>query len=80
MSVILSQDRIDQFKAISEMEANRDIYSIQHDQKEITINGSWSIKRDKTDITEQIVKAIEEYCSRDNIEWEYRSEYSAWCD
>jgi len=50
----------------------------EFDGEEITINGSWSIQRGNKPI--KIVSAIEIYCTRNNIEWEYNSEYSAWCN
>jgi hypothetical protein len=64
----------------AETEIDREIYSIAITDKEIIINGDWSIKRDKNSMMQNIIAAIEEYCTRANIEWEYNSSYSAYCD
>jgi hypothetical protein len=80
MGIRLTAEQISALKSKAITETNREIYSITFDEQEITINDSWSIQRDNTPINENIITAIEKYCTRDNIEWEYASTYSAWCD
>lgn len=81
MNIRLTDEQIKSLINKAVTETYREIYSICFDGEEITINGSWSIERDKTTpINKDIVTAIENYCTRNNIEWEYASEYSAWCD
>lgn len=80
MGIQLTQNQISALKNKAITETDRDIYTIRFDSEEITINGSWSIQRSNKPINEDIITAIEAYCTNDNIQWEYNSEYSAWCD
>lgn len=80
MTIRLTDEQIKGLMSKANMETNREIYSIKFDGQEIIINYDWSIQRDETSIDENIIKAIEVYCSKLNIEWEYNSTYSAWCD
>lgn len=80
MGIQLTKKQIAGLKAKANTETDRDIYSIRFDSQEIMINGDWSIERDGTNIDKNIITAIEIYCAKNNIEWEYNSEYSAWCD
>lgn len=80
MGIQLTDKQINVLKDKAKTETDREIYSIRFDGKEITINGDWSIERGVKPINEEIIKAIEEYCTKNNIEWEYQSTYSAWCD
>ena len=79
--MILTINQIQFYKEKAKVEIDRDIYSISIGYYDVIINGHWSIERnEKNNILKEIVTAIETYCSRDNIEWEYQSEYTAWCD
>ena len=80
MGIILTEEQITSLKAKANIETDRKIYSIRFDGQEITINYNWSVERDDQPIDKNIVSAIETYCTRNNIEWEYNAEYSAWCD
>jgi len=80
MRLQLKEKQINEFKQKAVMETEREIYSIMVDMQNITINGSWSTERDETILEKNIVTAIENYCTKSNIEWEYNSTYSAWCD
>jgi hypothetical protein len=80
IGIQLTEKQITGLKNKANIEVDREIYSIRFDGEEITINGSWSIQRGNKPINQEIVSAIEIYCTRNNIEWEYNSEYSAWCD
>lgn len=80
MGITLTDKQIKALICRSNVEVNREIYSIRFDAQNITINGDWSIERSNIPINEDIIKAIEEYSTRQNIEWEYNSTYSAWCD
>lgn len=80
MYIRLTDEQLTALKAKANIETDRDIYYISFDGQEITINGSWSIQRGSEPINKEIISAIETYCTRKNIEWEYNSEYSAWCD
>jgi hypothetical protein len=80
IGIQLTEDQISALKAKSNIETDRNIYSIRFDNQEITVNGSWSIERDGTLINKNIISAIEIFCTKNNIEWEYNSEYAAWCD
>ena len=80
IGIQLTERQITSLKNKANIEVDREIYSIRFDSEEITINGSWSIHRENKPINKNIITAIEKYCTRNNIEWEYNSEYSAWCD
>lgn len=80
MGIQLTGKQIVALKSKANTEMEREIYNIRFDGEEITINGSWSIKRENKPIVQNIISAIETYCTKSNIEWEYASEYSAWCD
>ena len=81
MYIGLTQEQITAVKARAKTETDRKIYTIHFDGKEITINGDWSIERNKQKpINDNIVEAIESYCTKSNIDWEYNTTYSAWCD
>ena len=80
MGIILTEEQITSLKAKANIETDREIYSIRFDGQEITINYNWSVERDDQPIDKNIVSAIETYCTRNNIEWAYNAEYSAWCD
>jgi hypothetical protein len=76
----LTSKQISDYKSKSSLETDREIYKIVVGFREIRINGDWSIERRSNRIDKAVVSAIEAYCTRDNIEWEYNSTYSAWCD
>ena len=77
----LSDKLIQSYKDKANVEVNRDIYDIRVGYNEICINYDWTIQRDKQKpLSEGVVDAITEYCTRGNVEWERSSEYSAWCD
>ena len=78
--IILNDRQIKEAKAKAKIEVDREIYTISINEKEITINGDWSIERKNKGITEDVISAIEEYCTQSNIAWEQQSTYSAWCD
>jgi len=79
--MITKEYQIAKLKAKANIEIDRDIYSINTTSKEININGDWSIKRNnKLSCMRNVINAITEYCTKSNIEWEYNSTYSAWCD
>ena len=81
MSITLTKEQMASLISKANRETEREIYYINFDSQDITINGSWSISRDeKTPINLDIVRAIETYCTKQNIDWEYTSEYSSWCD
>jgi len=80
MNIKLTDNQIKNLKSKAIIETDREIYSIKFDGQEITINYDWSIKRNKKPIHENIIEAIETYCTKSNIEWEYNSTYSAWCN
>ena len=80
IGIQLTEKQITSLKNKANIEVDREIYSIRFDNEEITINGSWSIQRENKPINKEIISAIEAYCTRKNIDWEYNSEYSAWCD
>ena len=80
IGIQLTEKQIEALKIKANTETDREIYSIRFDGQEITINGSWSIERGDKPIDEEIILAIEEYCTKRNIEWEHNSTYSAWCD
>lgn len=80
MGIQLTGKQIVALKSKANTETDREIYNIRFDGEEITINGSWSIKRRNKPINEEIITAIEKYCSQKNIDWEWQAEYSAWCD
>lgn len=80
MGIQLTENQIISLKARANIEVDREIYYIRFDGQEISINGSWSIQRGDKAIDQEIISAIEEYCTNKNIEWEYNSTYSAWCD
>lgn len=81
MKIQLTDEQIKTLISQTVTETEREIYSLVFNDKRIKINGDWSIERDKTKTTSNdIIAAIKEYCTRSNIEWEYNSEYSAWCD
>lgn len=80
IGIQLTKKQIAGLKNKANIEVDREIYSISFDGEEITINGNWSIQRGNKPINQEIVSAIEIYCTRNNIEWEYNSEYSAWCN
>ena len=80
IGIQLTEKQTTSLKNKANIEVDREIYSIRFDNEEITINGSWSIQRENKPINQEIVSAIEEYCTRNNIEWEYNCAYSAWCD
>lgn len=67
-------------KEQAHIEVDRDIYYVDATSKEIIINGDWSIKRGKKGIKQDVIAAIEAYCTRENINWEYECAYSAWAD
>lgn len=76
----LREKQITALKSKAKIETDREIYSIIIDEKEITINRDWSIQRENKPMKENIIKAIEEYCTKENIHWEYNTIYSAWAD
>jgi len=80
IGIQLTENQINTLKDNANIETDREIYSIRFDSQEITINGSWSIERGNNPINEEIISAIETFCTRNNIDWEYSSTYSAWCD
>lgn len=80
MRVKLTDKQIESIRAKTTTETDRDIYTIHFDSQDIIINGDWSIERNKMPINENIKEAIEAYCTKSNIEWEYNSTYSMWCD
>ena len=80
MRIDLTSAQIKRYKAKANIETDRDIYTISINDQQITINGDWSIERQEGTIENGVVKAIESYCTKENIEWEYESTYSAWCD
>lgn len=80
MGIQLTEKQIVELKAKANIETDRDIYSIRFDSEEININGSWNTERGNKTINEEVISAIEMFCTRNNIEWEYNSTYSAWCD
>lgn len=80
MRIDLTAAQIERYKAKASIETDRDIYTISIDNQQVTINGDWSIERLERTIEKCVVKAIESYCTKENIEWEYDSTYSAWCD
>jgi len=80
IGIQLTEKQITSLKNKANIEVDREIYSISFDSEEIIINGSWSIQRENKPTNKEIISAIETYCTRKNIEWEYNSEYSAWCD
>ena len=80
MNIKLTDNQIKNLKSKAIIETDREIYSIKFDGQEITINYDWSIERNEKSIDENIVEAIETYCTNSNIEWEYNSTYSAWCN
>ena len=81
MMIRLTDEQLKTLVNKANREIDRGIYHISFDGNEININGHWSIKRNKeTSKNDDIIRAIEEYCTQSNIDWEYRSEYSSWCD
>lgn len=81
MYIQLSDEQIKRVVSQAVTEVEREIYSISFDYEEIIINGSWSTKWDfEKEGSKGFITAIENYCTRSNIEWEYNSEYSVWCD
>jgi hypothetical protein len=78
--ISLTQKQIEALYKKAKTETDRNIYTIRFDGQEIIINGDWSIERNGKPINESIVSAIEAYCTKDNIMWEYNSTYSVWCD
>ena len=80
IGIQLTEKQMLSLRSKANVETDREIYGIRFDGEEITINGSWSIERGNKPINEEIISAIETFCTKSNIEWEYRSEYSAWCD
>ena len=81
MVITLTKEQMAALLSKANRETERKIYYINFDSQDITINGSWSISRDeKTPINLDIVRAIETYCTKENIDLEYTSEYSSWCD
>jgi hypothetical protein len=81
MNVTLTGLQIAELKAAAKIETDRDIYCLSFDLNEITINGNWSIKiGDRNNFHNELISAIENYCSKENIEWETRLEYAAWCN
>ena len=78
--IILNDRQIKEAKIKANIETDREIYSISIDEKQITINGDWLIERNNKGIAKDVISAIEEYCTRSNIEWEQQSTYSTWCD
>ena len=80
MNIKLTDNQIKNLKSKAIIETDREIYSIKFDGQEITINYDWSIERNKKPIHDNIIEAIENYCTKSNIEWEYNSTYSAWCN
>lgn len=80
MNIQLTDKQLKSLQAKAKTETDRDIYYISFNGQEIRINGDWSIQRGNKTINQEIIAAIEEYCTKRNIEWEYNSTYSAWCD
>lgn len=82
MFITLTESKIRELTEIANIETERDIYTISYNEKEITINGDWSIEKaiNNEDIDTDIVDTIEMYCTKENIDWEYISEYATWCD
>lgn len=80
MGIRLTEQQLLALKSKANIENDREIYYIRFDGQEIIINGSWSIKRGNKPIDQEIISAIEVYCTKKNIEWEYASEYATWCD
>ena len=80
MRIELTDRQIKEAKAKAKIEVDREIYTISIDEREITINGDWSIERNNKGIAEDVISAIEKYCIQSNIAWEQQSAYSAWCD
>jgi hypothetical protein len=80
MNIKLTDNQIKNLKSKAIIETDREIYSIKFDSQDITINYDWSIERNEKPIDENIIEAIETYCTKSNIEWEYNSTYSAWCN
>jgi hypothetical protein len=81
MNVSLTPAQIAELKRKASLETDREIYSISFTITEITINNDWSTPViNRNDFHNELVSAIEHYCSRHNIEWEYNATYSAWCD
>jgi hypothetical protein len=80
MNIKLTDNQIKNLKSKAIIETDREIYSIKFDGQEITINYDWSIERNEKPIHENIIEAIETYCTKSNIDWEFNSTYSAWCN
>ena len=76
----LTENQITRLKEQANIETDRDIYYIYVTDREIIINGDWSIKRDGTPILKNTITAIEKYCTHENINWEYDCAYSALTD
>lgn len=80
IGILLTDEQISALKTKANIERDRQIYSIRFDSQEITINSDWTMQRNDKPINLNIVSAIEVYCTKENINWEYNATYSAWCD
>ena len=81
MRVTITDAQVKDLVENANTETDREIYAISFDLNEITINYNWSTPiASRKDFRGSLISAIEDYCTRENIEWEYQVEYSAWCD
>jgi len=80
MNIKLTDNQIKNLKSKAIIETDREIYSIKFDSQDITINYDWSIERNEKPIHENIIEAIETYCTKSNVDWEFNAMYSAWCN
>lgn len=72
IGIQLTEKQITSLKNKANIEVDREIYSIRFDSEEITINGSWSIQRENKPINQEIVSAIETYCTRNNKRYKFK--------